>query len=133
MGSRYVVDGIRNGDRLRNYGCERHGGENWCEVQYRSDRGWIRQRFLRQAGSSYSSSSYDSGGSVAYIRGAGNNGLEVHQDPSNSSRVITSGIQNHTRITNHGCGKHGGKNWCEIDVGGYRGWVRKKFVHKNQY
>ncbi|WP_148069772.1 SH3 domain-containing protein [Parahaliea maris] len=60
-GSEVVAGGVRNGERVRGLGnCEHHHGEQWCEVEYRGDRGWVMEKFLREtsSGSSHSSDRY---------------------------------------------------------------------------
>lgn len=44
-----VLDDVREGARLRNFGCENHNGESWCEVSTLNGRsnGWARDRYLR--------------------------------------------------------------------------------------
>ncbi|TXS90778.1 hypothetical protein FV139_17525 [Parahaliea maris] len=64
--SRVVAGGVHNGERVRGLGdCERHHGEEWCEVEYRGDKGWVMQKFLREtsSGSSHSSDRHRSSGS----------------------------------------------------------------------
>ncbi len=64
--SEVVAGGVHNGEKVRGLGnCERHHGEEWCEVEYRGDRGWVMQKFLRETsgGSSSHSSSHSSSGS----------------------------------------------------------------------
>lgn len=40
---------VREGDFLRNYGCDNYNGESWCEVTTTNGRtrGWARDRYLR--------------------------------------------------------------------------------------
>ena len=40
---------LREGTLLRNYGCDRHNGESWCDVATLDNRtrGWARDRYLR--------------------------------------------------------------------------------------
>ena len=40
---------FREGTLLRNYGCDRHNGELWCDVSTLDNRtrGWARDRYLR--------------------------------------------------------------------------------------
>lgn len=46
-----VRDEVREGSRLRNFGCDRYNGETWCEVTTVNGRttGWARDRYLRPA------------------------------------------------------------------------------------
>ena len=53
--SSVVAGGVHNGERVRGLGnCEHHDGDQWCEVEYRGDRGWVMQKFLRETSSSSS-------------------------------------------------------------------------------
>jgi hypothetical protein len=40
---------VREGEFLRNYGCDNYNGESWCEVTTNNGRtrGWARDRYLR--------------------------------------------------------------------------------------
>lgn len=44
-----VVDELRDGTPLRNYGCERRNGETWCRVTKTDggSSGWARDRYMR--------------------------------------------------------------------------------------
>jgi len=60
-----VVGEVREGERLRNYGCENTRGESWCEVTTIDRRisGWARDRYLRPVGGQGGSGSGGWGGS----------------------------------------------------------------------
>lgn len=72
---------VREGEFLRNFGCDNYNGESWCEVTTLNGRtkGWARDRYLRVSyGDGYpdygSGGGYPGGGSgngnYAYLTGA---------------------------------------------------------------
>jgi hypothetical protein len=44
-----LADDIPDGERVRNLGCGLHNGDAWCKVEYRSQQGWVRQRWLKES------------------------------------------------------------------------------------
>lgn len=64
-----VREEVREGTRLRNFGCDRYNGEIWCEVSTMNGRtqGWARDRYLRV--SDYGGGG-SGGGSYGYLAGA---------------------------------------------------------------
>jgi hypothetical protein len=50
-----VQQEVREGTRLRNYGCDQYNGESWCEVTTMNGRttGWARDRYLRPVDQGY--------------------------------------------------------------------------------
>jgi hypothetical protein len=70
---------VREGEYLRNFGCENNNGESWCEVTTINGRtkGWARDRYLRVTGN-YPGSGDGSGwggsggtdGQFGYLAGA---------------------------------------------------------------
>jgi uncharacterized protein YraI len=57
---RALVGDIPDGERVRNLGCGLYNGDAWCKVEYRSQQGWVRQRWLRE-----SPASTQGGGAIA--------------------------------------------------------------------
>jgi len=43
----FVTSGLRNGDRVRVLGGEKHQGHRWCRVEFEGYIGWIGQARLR--------------------------------------------------------------------------------------
>jgi hypothetical protein len=81
-----VRDDVREGTRLRNYGCDRYNGELWCQVSTMNGRteGWARDRYLRVtndypgggwggsggSGGGWGGSGGSGGGTYGYLTGA---------------------------------------------------------------
>jgi hypothetical protein len=62
---------VREGEFLRNYGCDNYNGESWCEVSTINGRtmGWARDRYLRVT--DWQTPDYGSDtGQYAYLTGA---------------------------------------------------------------
>jgi hypothetical protein len=60
-----VIDEVREGTPLRNYGCDRRNGEIWCKAERQDGRstGWARDRYLRPIGGQGGGNWGGSGGS----------------------------------------------------------------------
>lgn len=49
-----IIGQIRNGDTIRNLGCEMAAGSRWCQIETVDDEnftGWVNGKFLREASS----------------------------------------------------------------------------------
>lgn len=45
-----VIATVRNGDRLRNFGCTMNGSTRWCQVETpRGQQGWVAGRYLHES------------------------------------------------------------------------------------
>lgn len=81
---------VREGETLRNYGCDNYNGESWCEVTTLNGRtkGWARDRYLRVTGNYPGNGWGGSGGSGWGGSGNGNYGYLTGSRPERAEDTL---------------------------------------------
>lgn len=147
-----VIENVRDGSILRNFGCDDYNGESWCEVATLDGRteGWARDRYLRPTqtvnpgypGGTYPGSGYPGGGwqdngwggdyrGVVEAYGLQSGTLRITAGPSKDSRLVKA-VSSGTRLRSLGCQSVSGDNWCEVTTmnSRHRGWARERYLRR---
>lgn len=135
-----VLATLREGEVVRNLGCQQTGRTRWCQIRSLSGvdvTGWVNASFLRESRGPRPDGG-EAGGSrpdawvVANLRPGDT--LNVRARPSTQAGVLAA-LREGTRVRNLGCELAGGVEWCLIrtlnrpDV---TGWVRSRYLRERR-
>ena len=134
-----VTGELERGADVRNLGCRTENGRRWCRVETPSGEGWVVARFLRYdsgPGRRISVSTTPPPRSVEQesrwvVTGLAVGGFTGYRaGPSPRDRVL-GGFPVGRPLRNHGCSRHGGRDWCQVSpLGGVAvsGWIERRYV-----
>lgn len=131
-----AVGAVREGQVLRNLGCDLKFASVWCEVQTREGRqmrGWLKGQFVTRVGVRPPPEDPAGGPDFYAVRGLPpGDRLSVRREPSAQSRAIAT-LREGEVVRNLGCRGSGAGRWCRIrstegiDV---TGWVAGRFLRE---
>lgn len=139
-GSSRVLATAREGEILRNLGCQRADGRTWCKVRSTEGfdvTGWANARYLRDSGAPPGGGGGGGAGAAGpdfyVVRGlAAGDRLNIRAEPSASAQILGS-LAERERVQNLGCRSSGQTRWCRIrTTGGVQvtGWVNGRYLRE---
>jgi uncharacterized protein YgiM (DUF1202 family) len=117
-----ILGNLRNGERVRNEGCQIAGSSRWCRITALSGSrvtGFVSARYLRPwTGQPAPPPPVDddlAGGPEFWqiVGVAPNDRLNIRATPSIQSRILGT-LRNGERVRNQGCEMVGATRWCAI-------------------
>lgn len=129
---------VREGEIVRNLGCQRRGEARWCRIRSTSGMdvtGWVAGRYLREsaAPTAGGGGSGASGPDTWIVSGlAAGDALNVRSQPSTDGRILAT-VRSGERVANLGCRAVGQARWCQIRTTGsvvLTGWVNARYLRE---
>lgn len=134
-GNAPALASLREGERVRNLGCQTVGDLTWCRVRTIERvevTGWANAAYLRPGEGRPPSEDDLTGGpdtwEVAGLRGSAV--LPMHESAAQASRILISLI-NGDRLRNLGCRMVGQMRWCRVTYAegvNVTGWVDGRYL-----